>query len=508
MSDKALAVRGVVFNWLGRGCAIIITFFLTPYLVSKLGDESYGLWSMVMAFTSYYAMADMGLRGAGVKYIAQYHAVKDYESVNKVYVTSMVVYSAVAAVVLVLVGVATYAFPYVVDIGDHPVSNMRWVIFLTGATMATRMLAQVYGAALTALQRHDVSNAIAVSMQLLQAAAVVAALLLGYGLVGMAVATFAVTLLGQLLRACFSNAFLPDLNFSLRYFDRDTLKMVFRFGGVNVIANAAARVLVYSGGLIVGVICGPAVVLFYSIPEAITQKTSQLGSAITQVIDPLASQLNAKKNNTALLELMVLPPRLLAVSSLSLAIFFIVFGQSFIQHWISEKYVAQMYPVLCVLTVARALKMSSGGVRSVLRSTANLRVIAIAAGVEIAVTLVTGLMGVWLYGPIGMAYAVLAAQLLVSVVMLPYWTCMALEMPKMQYFLNIWPPSLIALLPPLAVALIIEHYWAPGRILELAVICGLILITAGISAFYICLPTHRRADIVSSFTTRRSIKSA
>ncbi|TWU12640.1 Polysaccharide biosynthesis protein [Symmachiella macrocystis] len=508
MSDKALAVRGVVFNWLGRGCAIIITFFLTPYLVSKLGDESYGLWSMVMAFTSYYAMADMGLRGAGVKYIAQFHAIQDYESVNKVYVTSMVVYSAVAAVVLVLVGIATYAFPFIVDIGDHSISNIRWVILLTGATMATRMLAQVYGAALTALQRHDVSNAIAVSMQLLQAASVVAALLLGYGLVGMAVATFAVTLSGQLLRACFSNVFLPELNFSLRYFDRDTLKMVFRFGGVNVMANAAARVLVYSGGLIVGVICGPAVVLFYSIPEAITQKTAQLGSAITQVIDPLASQLNAQKNKAAMLELMVLPPRLLAVSSLSLAIFFIVYGRLFIEYWMNEQYVAQMYPVLCVLTVARALKMSSGGVRAVLRSTANLRVIAIAAGVEIVVTLVIGVLGVWLYGPIGMAYAVLTTQLLVAVILLPVWTCTALEMPKMQYFLNIWPPSLLALLPPLAVALVIEHFWTPGRILDLAVICGLILISAGGSAFYICLPTHRRSDIITSLTAWRSVKSA
>ena len=174
----------------------------------------------------------------------------------------------------------------------------------------------------------------------------------------------------------------------------------------------------------------------------------------------------------------------------------------------NEKYVTQMYPILCMLTVARALKMSSGGVRAVLRSTANLWVIAIAAGVEIVVTLVIGVIGVWLYGPIGMAYAVLASQLLVAVILLPVWTCTALEMPKMQYFLNIWPPSLLALLPPLAVALVIEHYWSPGRMLGLAVICGLILISAGISAFFICLPSNRRADIIGSFAIRFRPKSA
>ena len=508
MTDKALAVRGVVFNWLGRGCSLFITFFLTPYLVTKLGDESYGLWSMVMAFTSYYAMADMGLRGAGVKYIAQYHAVDDHESVNKVFVTSLAVYSVVAAVILVVVGIAAWAFPLVIDIGNHSVSDMRWVVLLTGATMATRMLAQVFGAALTALQRHDITNMVAVAMQLLQALAVVTALWLGYGLVGMAVATFAVALTGQIIRTCFPYALMPDLSFSPKYFDREMLKTVFRFGGVNTLANAASLVMVYAGGLIVGIICGPAVVLFYSIPESIAQKTIQLGSAITQVVDPLASKLNAKKEKKAMLELMILPPRLLTVSSLSVAIFFILFGKSVIEHWIDEKYVTQMYPVLCVLMIAYAMKMSSGGIRAVLRSTANLRVIAIAAGVEVAVTMTIGLIGVWMYGPIGMAYAVLAAQVLVGVILLPNWTCMALEMPKSQYYLNIWPASLVALLPPLAVGLIIDRIWVPGRMLELVAICGLMLITAGISAFFICLPSHRRADIVTSLLVWRRVKSA
>ncbi|QDT46417.1 lipopolysaccharide biosynthesis protein [Symmachiella dynata] len=508
MSDKALAVRGVVFNWLGRGCAIIITFFLTPYLVSKLGDESYGLWSMVMAFTSYYAMADMGLRGAGVKYIAQYLAVKDYESVNKVFVTSLAVYALIGAVILVIVGIASVILPYTIDLGNHSIREMQWVIFLTGATMATRMLSQVYGAALSAMQRHDITNIVAVAMQLFQAVAVVAALLGGYGLWGMAVATFTVTLTGQLLRTAFSYWLLPELSISTQYFDKQMLKQVFRFSGVNVMANTAARLLVYGGGLIVGYMWGPAMVLFYTIPESITQKTSQLGSAITQVIDPLASRLNAQKNKSAMLELMVLPPRLLTVSSLSLAIFFAFFGGSVIRQWMGPQYVEQMTPVLCVLAVARALKMSTGGLQAVLRSMAKLRVIAIAAMLEICITLVFGLTGVWYWGPIGMAYAILIAQFLVGLLFVPAATCKALDLPIRRFYLDVWPPSLAALLPPLCVAFLLDYFWAPGRLLELAVVCGLILVTAGISAFFICVPRNRRSDILVSLTFRSPVKPA
>lgn len=508
MTEKALAVRGVVFNWLGRGCALCITFFLTPYLVTTLGDESYGLWSMVMAFTSYYALADMGLRGAGVKYIAQYYAVDDYESVNRVAVSSTAVYSALAALVMVVVVIASFVFPQTISLGDIAVSDMQWVVLLTGATMVTRLLTQVFGATLTALQRHDIGNVLAVVIQLLNAAAVVTALAAGYGLVGMAVATFTTTVFGQLLRTWFAFRILPQLSISPRYFDRDTLKTVFQFSGVNMMANVAARVLVYAGGLFVGYISGPAFVLLYTIPEMITQKSAKFGTAITQVLDPLASQLNAKQNRSALLELMVLPPRLLTVLSLSLAIFFVLFGESVIRLWLGPQYVNEMYPVLCVLAMARAFKMSTGGLRAVLRSTAQLRVIAVAAAVEVAVTLVFGLIGVWYWGPIGMAWAIFTAQFLVGIVLLPKWTCMALEMPANQYYLSLWPASLLSLLPVLSVAMILNHYWVPGRLLELAVILLAILLSAGLSAFFICLPTHRRADIRSSLSLNRSAKSA
>ena len=42
-----------------------------------------------MSFTTYYALADLGVRTAATKYIAQFDAVDDRESVNKVAVTSL-----------------------------------------------------------------------------------------------------------------------------------------------------------------------------------------------------------------------------------------------------------------------------------------------------------------------------------------------------------------------------------------------------------------------------------
>ena len=503
MSDKSLAIRGVVFNWLGRGCSIFITFFLTPFLVTKLGDESYGLWAIVMAFTSYYALADMGLRGAGVKYIAQFHAVDDHESVNKVFVTSLAVYSVVSAVILVLVGIAAYVFPFVIDIGNHAINNMRWVVLLTGATMATRMLAQVFGAALTALQRHDVSNGIAVAMQLLQAASVVFALLMGYNLVGMAVATFAVTVLGQILRAICSYRLLPELSFSPRYFDRETLKMVFRFGGMIIFANAARRLTTYSGGIIVGLFFGPAAVPFFTVPQALSQKTGRLGAAITNVMDPLTSRMDSKGDNDSLKEILVLGSRVMLAIMLSITVMWLFVGKPFLEFWIAPRYAAESYGMLCILSFAYVFSSTSGVMRSILRGMGQLRPITQAAMVEVVGTLSIGVVLTYFFGGTGMAVAILILQFVVGVILLPLAVCTAAGLRFSDYVVGAWFRGLAAAAPAALTAMLLGNIVHPQRMLHVLGESVCIAIVTCVGVFFTCLDNNHRAKIWASLTYGR-----
>src|SRR3990167_1601868 len=115
MSTARLAIRGVVFNWLGRVCAIAIAFVVAPIVIHGLGEEAYGVWVMVMSLSAYYGFSNLGFHAAGVKYISQFEAVDDAESVNQVIVTMLAAYLPLAAIVFVVaVGVA-FAAPLVIE---------------------------------------------------------------------------------------------------------------------------------------------------------------------------------------------------------------------------------------------------------------------------------------------------------------------------------------------------------------------------------------------------------
>ncbi|MCG8650649.1 MAG: oligosaccharide flippase family protein, partial [Pirellulales bacterium] len=74
---KRLAIRGVAFSWIARMCSMLIAFVITPYLLAELGRPGYGIWSIIMSLASYYAISNLGMHAAIVRYVSRYHAQDD-----------------------------------------------------------------------------------------------------------------------------------------------------------------------------------------------------------------------------------------------------------------------------------------------------------------------------------------------------------------------------------------------------------------------------------------------
>jgi len=56
-------IRNVAANWGGFAFSILVTFFLSPFVVRHLGNGSYGVWTLIGSLTGYLGLLDMGVRG-------------------------------------------------------------------------------------------------------------------------------------------------------------------------------------------------------------------------------------------------------------------------------------------------------------------------------------------------------------------------------------------------------------------------------------------------------------
>ena len=76
--------RNALANVMGAVLPAIAMLVTLPVIVHQLGTEQYGLLTLVMAITGYFALVDINVTAGSVKYIAEYHARGDFRRMNEV----------------------------------------------------------------------------------------------------------------------------------------------------------------------------------------------------------------------------------------------------------------------------------------------------------------------------------------------------------------------------------------------------------------------------------------
>ena len=503
-STKSLAIRGVFFNYLGRGCSIFITFFLTPFLITKLGDERYGLWSIVMALTGYYALADLGMRASGTKHIAASHARNNPEKVNQIVVTALVMYAAIAAVLLVVIGIVAWLFPTVFDIPGERTGAMQLVVLLTGLNFAVSLVGQPFGSVLAALARFDISNMIGAASQILAAVCMVLVLTADHGLVGMAVVTLCVGVCTQLSLMLCILRLLPSLSLSTIHFSRSELRELFSFSVGIVTINGLRRITQFTSPIIIGVMIGPASVAIYSIAESIIGKSSGLTKGLSTVVMPITSRLDASGNRIAILQMSIQVNRLMQSASLFMMVVFTVMGERLIDLWIEPGYGHRVYPVLMLLGAANVVTMISGGLPSTLIGMNQLRSLRIVYAVDAVLSLSFGIAFAYMYGIVGMAAAFLLARLVTHAVLLPLVAARQFERPIIEMVLRSNLPAIASAVPAGLLCIALEYNLPATSLWVLVGQVGCVGLVAALSAFFVCVPHSERSGLLVRLKLTRS----
>jgi len=87
-----ILIRSTLWNFTSQGWFLILALVATPYIVHKLGTDAYGVLSIVGVAIGYFGFLDLGLGQAVIKYVSEYYAKKDYDTIRKIIGTAIPVY--------------------------------------------------------------------------------------------------------------------------------------------------------------------------------------------------------------------------------------------------------------------------------------------------------------------------------------------------------------------------------------------------------------------------------
>lgn len=446
-SKKSLIVRNVFSNWAGLLINLVVTFFLSPFLVHSLGDSMYGLWVLILSVTGYMGLLDAGLRVSIVRFVSRFDATSDLEQLHKAVFTSLLIYGALA--ILVFLGGIFIAlnFQHFFSVAPELVPTARIVAVIVGANLALTFPLSVFSGFLAGLQRFDLTNKVDIAVLLIRSIVIVIFVSQGFGIVALGII--------HLLSQAVSGAILfflartqqTPIHLHPRYASWTSLKTLYSYSAFIFLNNLAMLLLFRSGAAVVGIFINSASVTYYSIADSLTHYLGKIVGSMTQVLQPHASAQEAKAEFEGIRTSVILGTKLCMLLSLPIGAVFLISGDQFITSWMGQSYAVVAAPLLSVLTVSRLAWLSQSATGNILLGIGRhkaLTSINVATGIS---CLIGAVVGIKSWDLLGMVVGSAVPLVLIQGIVLPLYTCHTLRIEKGVYVLEAFFKPAIATVP-------------------------------------------------------------
>jgi O-antigen/teichoic acid export membrane protein len=411
--------RSVFSNWFGMAANLLVAFFMSPFVVYRLGNTAYGIWTLVLQLTGYMGVVDVGLRSALIRFISRFHAQKDSESLNALFSTTMIVYSALAAAVFgVGCLMAAFALPFL-HIPKDMMGESRITLMVAAMILATDFIFATYQAALGGLSRWDLRNGVAVGVMLLRTVLSVIALLYGYGLVSLAVIQLGSSMVGHAFEVGLVKRLLPKLEISARNWRKSILGPVMSHSGNSFLISLGQTINYGVDSVVIAVFLPVAQVTLYAIGMRLVQQLRIIINGSALIVAPLASELDAQGRHDEVGQLLIRGTKYtLLVGFLGTATLLCI-GPDFIRVWMGVQYGPSSGLILRIMAASQFVALTEMMATHLLYGLGKHRINVYCTLAEAVINLGASIMLAKRYGIYGVAAGTTVAAVLVKGTVFP-----------------------------------------------------------------------------------------
>jgi len=497
---KPGVVRNVFSNWGSYIIAMGINFFLSPYLVHHLGNAGYGVWTVTVSLTGYLGLLDLGVRGAVTRYVAKFHTEMDHARAGNVASSAMVIF-ATAGLAAILVSFLLALF--VVGRMKIPFEYLlaaRIVLVITGLNIAVALVSGVFGGILIGLQRFDLTNSIEAGLSVLRAGAIVTALHGGRGIITLACIQLGFTMIRWAASIALVRHLYPELRLHLSEADRAGAKLIFSYSAFSFMLQASATLIYASDNVVIAAFLPVTAVAFYAIGGNLVEYSRTIISGISQVMTPLASSIEAKRDQEQLQRIVLFSSRAGSMVIIPVALTFMLRGGSFIGLWMGPQYTYLSGKVLWILSLTLPFWAANSVTCCSLMGMNKHKPLVPAFLIEglcnlaLSIFWVRGRLGIF-----GVAWGTVIPSVASSLLFWPWYIHRTLGIHPVKYIISAWVRPVIAILPFALGTYAVERYWPAAHLSVFFLQIALVLPLAAAGYFLVCLEQTQREDYSRKF---------
>lgn len=331
---------GVILSYVQMVSNVLVKFIYTPFLLRALGQNEYGLFSLVMSIVGYLAVLELGFGSTVTRYTVKYNSENDKDSLYKLYGTLSVMYILMGVTALVICCVLSYFTPelFSATMTDEETSKLQLMVFLCGINLLFTFPLQISASVLVAYERFIFKNGLNLIRTFLQPATLILLLYLVHiKSVGAIMVVTLFNLLTYLTYYIYAYRRL-DFKFSVKNVEPKMIKGLLSFSVWMFLIIIFEHLQYNSGQLILGLFQGADVIAVWGIAMIFILNYRSISTAITNVFLPYYLSESFKNNNEGIERNTYKMTRFQTVALFTILANFILFGQVFIDMWAGESY--------------------------------------------------------------------------------------------------------------------------------------------------------------------------
>jgi len=348
IGHKAL-FRNTVLNLLGLVVPLAVGFVTIPLVVRALGNDRFGILSLVWVVFGYFGLFDLGLGRTTTKFIADALGRNEPEKLPGTLWTAVLMQTAIGLFAALLCGLAApLIVRHLLNIPEGSISETILTVRLVGLSLPVMFVSSSFRGVLEAAQRFDLVNAVKVPLNVLFYALPLVGVALGYGLPGIVVLLVVSRAAALLVWARMAFRVMPSLR-TRPAFETRLVRSLVGFSGWIGLSSILFAVTTSIDRLIIGSLLTVEAVAFYSAPYEAINRVGVIPGSLGMVLFPAFSFLDAGERAREAESLFARSTKLLLLTTGPVFILLMFFAGDFLRLWLGADYAASSRLVVQLL---------------------------------------------------------------------------------------------------------------------------------------------------------------
>ncbi len=287
-TGKKLA-KNTIFNFLGFGIPLLFALLIIPLLLRELGEEKFGILTLVWGVIGYFSFFDFGIGKALTKIVAEKIGLEQMNDVPGTFWTSffmMLILSSVGAIILLLIGPNHVTNVLKISKELHSETIITFYLLFVSIPVITTT-AGMRGL-LEAYQKFGTISMIRTFLGVFSFLGPLICLFFSDSLIWIVLSLVFIRIIVWIvyLFQCLNTN--SKLKTNVRI-EQQFLKPVLKLGGWITISNLVVPILIYLDRFLIGAIVSAVAIAYYTTPYEIVSKLLLIPGAITGVLFPAFS---------------------------------------------------------------------------------------------------------------------------------------------------------------------------------------------------------------------------